>query len=349
MASGTGDGTVNEVEVFLDETPGEVRGVVARNGQYEHLLIQRDDDTPQDRLGARSIGRVVSLDPAFRAAFVDLGAKGPPGFLPLAKGVTLRDGDRVEVEVTAERRERKGATLRHIGVGEGAPRLLSPGPDVRSLMMSLAPGVDIQTGAVAIQAGQEAVDEAMSPGAIFAAFGLDLSVQRTRALIAVDIDYAHIAGQDARKGRARANREGLRQTARLLRLKSWGGLVAIDLVGTGLDAGQITEAAKTAFAGDADVAFGPLSRFGLLQLSLPWRRTPVEERLNAAGVQARAIEIVRQLRLSALQNTRSPRFIARCAPEEAALAVDLVQPLGPRVAVLADPSVAPGRWLIEET
>lgn len=349
MASGPDDRTVNEVEVFLDETPGELRGIVARNGRYEHLLIQRDDDAPQDRLGARSIGRVVSLDPAFRAAFVDLGGKGPPGFLPLAKGATLRDGDRVEVEVTAEPRERKGSTLRHIGAGEGAPRLLAPGPDVRSLIMSLAPGAEIQTGAVAIQAGQEAVEEALSPGGIFAAFGLDLSVQRTRALIAVDIDYAHIAGQDARKGRARANREGLRQAARLLRLKSWGGLVAIDLIGTGLDAGQIAEASKAAFAGDAEVAFGPLSRFGLLQLSLPWRRTPVEERLNAADVQTRAIEIARQLRLCTLQNTRSPRFIARCAPEEAALASELVKALGPRVAVLADPSVAPGRWLIEET
>lgn len=349
MAPGSGDGGVSEIEAFLDDTPGETRGIIARDGRYEHLLIQRDDDTPQDRLGARSVGRVVSLDPAFRAAFVDLGGKGPPGFLPLAKGATLRDGDRVEVEVTAEPRERKGPALRQIGAGEGAPRLLAAGPDVRSLMVNLAPGVEIQTGAVAIQAGQEGVEEALSIGGLFPTFGLDLSVERTRALIAVDIDYAHIAGQDARKGRARANREGLRQAARLLRLKSWGGLIAIDLVGTGLDAGQITEAARAAFAGETDVAFGPLSRFGLLQLSLPWRRTPVEERLNAADVQSRAIEIVRQLRLCALQDTRSPRFIARCAPEEAALASELAKALGPRVAVLADPSARPGRWLIKET
>src|SRR5690606_27075015 len=102
-----------------------------------------------------------------------------------------------------------------------------------------------------------------------------------------------------------------------------------------------------------DVAFGPLSRFGLLQLSLPWRSTPIEERRNAAGgqpsLQTRAIDIVRQLRLSALQDTRSPRFTARCAPQEAAAAVPLAQALGPRVAVLADPEIAPGRSVIEET
>jgi len=352
MAPGPDDGTVSEVEAFLDETPGEVRGVVARNGRYEHLLMQRDDDTPQDRLGSRSIGRVVSVDAAFRAAFVDLGGKGAQGFLPLTKTVALKEGDRIEVEVVAEPRERKGPTLKHIGAGEGPPRLLAEGPDVRALLTHIAPGVEVQVGIVAIQAGQEAVEEALSDGGLYPAFGLDLSVQRTRALIAVDIDYAHIAGQDTRKARARANREGLKQAARLVRLKGWGGLVAVDLVGTGLDAGQITEAARAAFAPDAEVAFGPLSRFGLLQLSLPWRRTPIEERRNDAvarpSLQTRAIDIVRQLRLHALQDTRTPRFTARCAPQEAAAAAQLAAVLGPRAAVLADPEVATGRFIIEE-
>ena len=32
------------VEVFLDEQPGETRGVIAREGRFEHLLIQREAD-----------------------------------------------------------------------------------------------------------------------------------------------------------------------------------------------------------------------------------------------------------------------------------------------------------------
>ena len=31
------------VEVFLDDTPGEVRGMVSRDGRFHHLLLQRDD------------------------------------------------------------------------------------------------------------------------------------------------------------------------------------------------------------------------------------------------------------------------------------------------------------------
>ena len=108
--------------------------------------------------------------------------------------------------------------------------------------------------------------------------------------------------------------------------------------------------AKAAFAGD-DASFGPLSRFGLLQLALPWRTTPVEEILNADGRRSaatRAIDIVRRLRHAMLNDTTSPRFVARCAPEEAALAAPLAAGLGPRASVAADPQVPVGRFVIDE-
>ena len=42
------------VEVFLDETPGETRGAIMRDGRYTHLLVHRQDEALQTRLGARS-------------------------------------------------------------------------------------------------------------------------------------------------------------------------------------------------------------------------------------------------------------------------------------------------------
>ena len=47
----------------------------------------------------------------------------------------------------------------------------------------------------------------MGQGDFFADLALDLAVQRTRAMIAVDIDYAHLPGQDPKRGRQRANVE----------------------------------------------------------------------------------------------------------------------------------------------
>jgi hypothetical protein len=339
------------VEVFLDDTPGETRGIIVRDGRFEHLIIQREDDPPQNRLGARCVGRVIEAQPGLAAAFVDLGAPGPAAFLPLDQGRPPREGEHLEVEVTAEPRERKGPTVRRIGPAEGPPRLLRPGPDVAVELARLAPGVPVQTGVRALQASRDVEEEAMGLGGVFPEIGLDLAVQRTRALIAVDIDHAPLAGRDARRGRDRANLEGLRHAARLIRLKSWGGLVAVDLVGTRLNAEATVAAARAAF--DApEAVFGPLNRFGVLQLSLPWRRTPIEERLRgrAAGqvLLTAAIDTVRRLRLRALQDTATPRVAARCHPDEAAVAAPLAARLGPRVAVIADPAVRIGQADIEE-
>lgn len=340
---------MSEIEVFLDDTPGEVRGIVSRDGRFERLLIQREDETAQNRLGARVVGRVLEPEGAFKAAFVDIGGD-KAGFLPLGKGEAIRTGDIIEAEVTAEPRETKGPVLRKIGAGEGKPRLIAPGPEVAERLRVLAPGVTPITGVASIQASWDAEEEALAVSDFFAEWALDVAVQRTRALIAVDIDYVHLPGRDARKGRARANQEGLKQAARLIRLSGWGGLVAVDLVGTVLDPAQITAMAKAAFAGD-DVSFGPVSRFGLLQLALPWRTTPVEEILHSGGRRSpatRAVDIVRHLRHALLSDTTIARFVARCAPEEFDAAAPLVARLGPRANLVAAPFVQPGRFVIEE-
>ena len=341
-----------DIEVFLDETPGETRGVIARDGRFTHLIIQRDKDRPTDRLGARCVGRIARVEPGLRGAFVDLGAGEPFGFLPLGQNDKAGEGAKIEVEVTAEPRERKGPVLRRLGEGSGEPRLLAAGPDVAAIHARLAPGVTPQTGVAAIRAALEAEEDALSASVVDPSCGLDLMIQRTRALIAVDIDHAPAPGRDSRKSRETANREGLVHAARLLALKGWGGLVVIDLIGAGLHGDTIMKGVRAAFAGEPQAVFGPLSRFGLMQLSLPWRRTPLDERLlDASGrptLETRAIAVARQLRLAMLSDPATPRFIARCAPDEAALAAPMVEALGPRGGLLADASVAAGAVRIEE-
>lgn len=346
----------DDIEVFLDEMPGETRGIIARNGLFETLLIHRETDEPSHRLGARSIGRVADVDQALGAAFIDLGGEPPMGFLPLKAGDKIRQGMAVEVVVVAEPRERKGPLLRLIGAGEGEARLLTPAPSIADELARRAPGIPAQTGLVAIQASWDVEEEALTSETFHADIGLDLAVQRTRALIAVDIDYAGVPGQDARKGRATANRMGLRHAARLIRLRRWGGLVAIDLIGSGHDASVLATEAKAAFGADpdttADIAYGPLNRFGVLQLALPWRHRPIEEVLRGwdsrTTAQTHALNLVRRLRQAILSDTATPRFTARCAPAEAALAAPLVDRLGPRARLIAAQGVQSGRADINE-
>ncbi|MDP1913365.1 RNA-binding protein [Brevundimonas sp.] len=340
------------VEVFLDDTPGEVRGVVARDGRFEHLLIQREDGVAEHRLGARCVGRIAEVHPGLKGAFVDLG-QIMHGFLPFRGQDRLTVGQKVEVEVSAEPREGKGPTLRLIGAGEGAPRLLTAGPTVIETLARLAPDVTPVTGAAAIQASWDAEEEAGWPGELFPDTGLDLIVQRTRALIAVDLDLAPGPGVAfGAAARTRANRQGLHAAARMIRLKRWGGLTAIDLIGTGEDGEVVMAAAKQAFGADPDVVFGPVNRFGVLQLALPWRLTPLEEVLNGPDrrrrPEQRAQDVVRSLRHSLISDTTIPRITLRCAPDEAVLAAPLVARLGPRAHLIPDPAAAPGAFTREE-
>lgn len=336
---------MSRVELFLDDTPGETRGVMVRDGRFERLVIQREDDPPHLRLGAVSVGRISEVSPGLRGAFVEL-PQGAVGFLPQGGGASPRVGDRIEAEVLAEPRRGKGVTLRGRGAGEGVPRLLVPGPDVAAVLRTWASGVPIETGKAAIVAGEAALEAALAETVRRPDLGLDIAVQRTRALVAVDIDHAPPPGHDSRVARERANRDGLAEAARLIRLKSWGGLVAVDLVGGRLNPATVEAAARAAFDGDGAVP-GPLSRFGLLQLSLPWGRTPIEERAQS-DLAARALEIVRRLRHRLLEDTATPVHVMACAPDEAAQAAAGVARLGPRAALRPDPAIAPGQAGFEE-
>ena len=339
------------VAVFLDEAPGVTRGAIMRDGRYTHLLIHRQDDAVQTRLGARSVGRVIEVNPGLRGAFVDIAAPSA-AFLPVPRNDRITQGQRLEVVIVAEPRAGKGAAVRYLGPGEGTPRLIQPAPSIAEQLRDLAPGEESITGIAAIDAVIEAEEEALAQSIGFASHGIDLAIERTRALVAVDIDFTSTPGRDPKQARAVANREGLKQAARLIGLRNWGGLVVIDMVGDGQDADAQSKVARAAFSHEHQAVFGPVSRFGLLQMSLPWRRTPIEELLLDAGrrpsVQTRAISVVRALRRQLLADTLSPRITARCAPEEALIADPLASYLGPRAVIQADAAIPPGRVRIEE-
>lgn len=336
------------VEVFLDDTPGELRAVIERDGRAHHILIERPDDAAQTRLGARSIARVRRSVPGLKGAFVDLGG-GLEAFMPIRSGVSAPVGAKVEVEISAERREAKAPVARWLGAGQGEPRLLTAGPSLHETLMRLAPGVVPVTGPAAIEAGQRAVDEALAPAALP---GGTVQVERTRAMITVDVD---LNAHDMSRARPRdeTNRLALIEAARLIRLNRWGGLVAVDLIGTQHDGKAILAAARAAFGGDPEILYGPVNRFGVLSLSLPWGRTPLDEvlyqptraltlRPEQAGQAA-----VRQLRLALLGDTTRARVRLRAGVELSGRIAPLVAQLGPRAHLQADDALRGGDFVIE--
>ena len=216
----------------------------------------------------------------------------------------------------------------------------------------LAPGLEPMTGAAAIQAALDAEHDALSTGLVAQDLGLDLKMERTRALVAVDFDWAAAAGRGGRPARDRANARGLVETARMIRLKNWGGLVAVDLIGTGFDGESIAVAARRAFAAEPLMVLGPVNRFGVLMLSLPWRRPPIDQRLRASGgpesLRRRAQAAVRGLNQALLSNRAVPTLTLRCAPQEATRAEAWVRQLGPRARLVADAALRPGAYELEQ-
>ncbi|MBL8552942.1 MAG: ribonuclease E/G [Phenylobacterium sp.] len=329
--------------IFLDRSVGETRGVVTLDGRPERLILVRDDDDPRLSLGARLVARVASVEPAVATAFLDLGG-GLEAILPFKPDARPVRGAAVEVEIRSEPRAGKLAVARELGRGEGAPRLLQAPPGVADILRAIVRDADPAGGRAARAAADEAEAEALEtihplPG------GGALAIEPTRALTAIDVDLGERKGADAKRAARQANLAALGEAARLLRLKSLGGLVVLDLVGRGHDGAALLAAARLAFAPDnPGVAIGPVGRFGTMELSIPRRTRPLAERLADAtgGLSARTLaqRLVRRLEDEAAAQPGA-RLAAACAPDVAKAAEPLVQGLaerfGARFAVTADP------------
>ena len=333
---------MSERRGFLDVGVGETRGVVTLDGRPERLLIAREADLACQAQGAQLIGRVRKLERQLAIAFIDLGA-GPEGALNLRPEMgRLSEGQAIRVEVRAEARGGKGATLRFLGEAEGAPRVEQPAPSIEAELTALTKSPP-QTGAAARAFADAAETEALEstfqlPG------GGSIAVERTRALIAVDIDVGERAAGDSKRATRAANMAGLAAAARVLRLKGDGGLVVIDLAGRGHDGPALLTAARGAFGPDnPGVVIGPVSKFGTMELTIPRRRASLAERLlDAHGrltAQTLALRLVRAIEREAVGDPGA-RLAASAAPAVAAAATPYLKRLtdrfGARLEIVAD-------------
>ncbi|HEX3701337.1 MAG TPA: ribonuclease E/G [Phenylobacterium sp.] len=337
---------MSERRLFLDRSPGELRGVVTLDGRPERLIIRRDDDDPRLTLGARLVARVASVESALGSAFLDLG-KGAQAILPYKPDARPVQGQALIVEIRNEPRLEKLAVARALGRAEGAPRLMEPPPEVESELRRAAPGMEIATGRAAREAADEAEAEALETVHPLPEGG-SLAIEPTRALVAIDVDLGERKGADAKRVTRQANLTALGSAARLLRLKGLGGIVVIDLVGRGHDGQALLAVARAAFAPDnPGVAIGPVGRFGTMELSLPRRTRSVLEILQrpdgAPSDRALAQRLIRRLQAEA-ETDRGARLVGRCAPSVADAAAGLLpglaQQLGARFSLRPDANFA---------
>jgi len=324
---------VSQRRLFLDRGIGESRGVVTLDGQSERLIILRDGDDLRLRCGARLAARVRRVEAALGTAFLDLG-EGAEAVMPFRPDARPVEGQALEVEIRSEPRHGKLAVVRAEGPAEGAPRLLSPAPDLAEQLAAFARNVPVAEGRAARRAADLAQAEALAvthplPG------GGDIAIETTRALTTVDIDAGERKGADVKRVTRQLNLQGLATAARLLRLKSLGGLVVFDLAGRGHDGAALLTAARAAFGPDnPGVALGPISRFGTLELTIPRRTPPLADILcgpdGAPTDLTLALALIRRIEDEAAAQPGA-RLVADCAPATAAAAGGLAQALAERI------------------
>ena len=321
---------MSQRRLYLDVCAGERRGVVTLDGRPERLLIERDGDLAVQALGAQVVARVRKVEKAAGLAFLDLG-EGPDAVLNLTPEAGRPvEGQAMEIEIRAEARGDKGAIAHYLAPAEGPPRLLAAAPTLEERLQAFSRETDVQTGTIARSVADGAQEEALQteyslPG------GGSISVELTRALVAVDVDVGARAGGEPKRVARAANFAALGAAARVLRLKGLGGLIVIDLVGRGHDAPALLSAARAAFGADnPGVALGPISRFGTLELTVPRRSTPVIHRLvdttGSPTPQTIALNAIRALEREAIADGGG-RFELR-------LAADVADAARPALAIL---------------
>jgi ribonuclease E len=275
---------------LVDAAVGEIREALVDQGRVVALRVLRESDAGRRaRWGEIYAARVSKVDHSRRGAFLDLGLSDQQGFLPLdAKSMARMDGqkprklvegDKVVVVVAREAARGKSPNVRLTPDAHPGGKPIRLAQHEADLGFADARAADSQTRAMI----DAAIEEAMARTAPIPGGG-GLTIEPTSALVAIDVDAGPRAGsKDPERFALDLNIAAAQEAARQLRLRSLGGLVAIDFVSmrTAASARALEVAIKKAFVGDPwGTRLGALSKFGIFELSRGQLRAPLNEVLR---------------------------------------------------------------------
>jgi ribonuclease G len=269
-------------EIVIHERIGELRVALFDRDRIVELRLERwSTQDNRARWGQIYAGRVTRVDSRLGGAFIDLGI-GEPGFCPFGRerNEDLREGMALALRVVREAEGGKGPALAFEGLapkGCDCPSLLTDTPPWHGW-----PGEPREASEEEIERIDEAFDAALALEVPIAGGGR-LTIERTRALTAVDVDSADrdTGGTDAARFARSLNLAAVPEVVRQIRLRGLGGLICVDFTGPRRkgDTDALTKALMSAF--DAEHNGGvaapktdvlPVSRFGIAEIARQKRR-----------------------------------------------------------------------------
>ncbi|KCZ53685.1 hypothetical protein HY29_16235 [Hyphomonas beringensis] len=260
--------------ILRESCIGETREVLL-NGAGLAIALRltrwRDQDT-RLTLGSTHEARVRTLEPALGGAFVEIVGKGE-AFLRVPRDSALTEGQAISVLVAAEARNGK------------LPRVIAHPKEKTFEDASLTPwhGAMIEDVPPGNPEVAEAFESALARS-IQIPHGGRLHIERTTALCAVDIDTSGRTDKGSAASRAlRINKDACTELARQIGLRQIGGLFVVDCVApvnreSGRKLQEATQHALTSL-GIKGANILPPSSLGLMEMSLPWKQTPIAERI----------------------------------------------------------------------
>ncbi|MGN6363591.1 ribonuclease E/G [Asticcacaulis taihuensis] len=261
---------------------GLARGAVFIDGRPHLYTEGYEYDQSLIKVNVRSVARLKSK--AGGLAFLSL-ADGSEAVLDVPQEVfaKLVEGTALEIEIIAEARQEKRARARLIGAAQGEPRRITPVQSLKDRLLAQAAklGEDIES-IINFDCLDAAEDGALNPSGPLSQGGY-LSIERTRALIACDVDSAGGEGVLTPKAFAKAcNARAVSDIGRRLRLSGLAGLVVIDLIGRRHDADRLRQLLLSGFGPEADkLIIGPVGKFGTLEFVRPWGATPLMDTIRS--------------------------------------------------------------------
>lgn len=243
----------------IEAAIGETRLALYEGRKLVELHLERWSDAGRPNPGDMYHGRVSEIDKSMGSAFIDLG-QNHHGFLAFTQNANmphLTIGQGVLVEITRTPLQNKGAGL-------AFREVVDIDKPYRVKKQSFEDMLRARFGDVTFEAGSVSVIESALEPVTALLGGGDIAIDRTRALIAIDVD----------KGTAKSAYDVSIKAADIitaqLRLRGLGGLIIIDF--PNLRQAKQRDALyshmqKLITSDPAHIKLSPLSRFGVMEMT----------------------------------------------------------------------------------
>jgi len=240
----------------IEDCIGERRAAVYEGRRLVELYVRRWADKDKPRQGDVFAGRIANIDQSMGGAFIELGTKaqGLFKFTNSPNAPRLTEGQMAEFEVSKATEIGKGPIVKFKQLSDADKPAKLSGDDLKTFIAKRFAGIEFAEATVSV------IDQATETELAIKGGGT-ISIERTRALVAIDVD----------KGSAKSSFDvcmaALPMIAHELRLRGLGGLIVIDLpnLRQPRQRNTVQKAAERAFKDDPNIIkIAPLSRFGAM-------------------------------------------------------------------------------------